>query len=69
MYVNDEDLLQFLVKARDLGLRKLSNRRTGCIFIKENVSTGLPIYSDEDYSRTRTNDQFLAIFRQAGFSV
>ena len=58
MYVNDKDLLNFLVKARKTGLKAIrhsSTMKTGLIFIKENVSVSeSPVYSKEDCSKTRT---------------
>ena len=57
MYVNDNDLMEFLIKARESGLKQKSYRKTGLIFIKENVSSNTnPIFSDEDFSMTRTNE-------------
>ena len=63
-------MAEFLIRARNSGLSKRSFRKTGLIFIKENVSyKSTPIYSDEDYSMTRTNEQFCSIFKEAGFVI
>ena len=70
MYVADKDLFEFLIKAKDTGLKLPSTRKSGLIFIKENVSEdSVPFYSDEDFSMTRTPDQFCRIFKEAGFVI
>ena len=60
MYVNDQDLKTFLIKAKAHGLNRKANGNTGCIFIKDNISNKqTALYSSEDHSRTRTGQQFL----------
>ena len=77
MYVSDSDLLKFLWKARETGLQEdstvnwnvMSNstrsaKKSGLIFVKENVSEySSNYYSNEDFSLTRTTGAFCDIFK------
>ena len=67
MYVKTDDLIKFLVKARDCltdgdgnerRFTRKSKKKGGLIFIKENVQENSMIFDETDHSFMRTDNQF-----------
>ncbi|RKP20871.1 alpha N-terminal protein methyltransferase 1A [Rozella allomycis CSF55] len=63
IYLNDDDFLHFLDKAR------ASLKKGGYIVIKDNVSRSGFHIDDDDASITRSDEMMLAIFSKANFNV
>ena len=69
-YLTDNDIAEFLLKTKRDGLtRDESSGKTGLIFVKENVHGGTFLLDKSDNSVMRTNDQFMALFQDTGFTV
>ena len=51
------------------GQDKRSKKTTGLVFIKENVVTDKFYHEKVDNSITRTEKEFLKLFKDAGFEV
>ena len=72
MYLTDADLHEFLVRTREnLEVTDQVNakgvKKSGLLFIKENVNDGHFLIDRSDNSIMRTNRQFEAMFEDAGF--
>ena len=67
--MTDNDLRDFLIRARTEGLNKTSDGRSGLIFVKENVAGSSFILDRSDNSVMRTDEQFNAIFEDAGYTI
>jgi hypothetical protein len=72
MYLTDSDLLDFLVRTREnLEISDEVNaqgvKKSGLLFVKENVNTDKFLVDRSDNSIMRTNSHFEAIFEDAGF--
>ena len=68
-YLTDPDLAEWLAKAKEGGLNRTEDGKTGLIFVKENVAGGQFILDKSDNSVMRTDRQFHAIFEDAGYTV
>jgi hypothetical protein len=74
MYLTDSDLFDFLVRTRDnLELSDEVNaqgvKKSGLLFVKENVNTEKFLVDRSDNSIMRTNSHFEAIFEDAGYQI
>jgi len=72
MYLTDSDLLEFLVRTRENlevseELTSKGTKKSGLLFVKENVNTDKFLVDRSDNSIMRTNSHFEAIFEDAGF--
>ena len=72
MYLTDSDLLEFLVRTRENlevseELTSKGIKKSGLLFVKENVNTEKFLVDRSDNSIMRTNSHFEAIFEDAGF--
>ena len=61
-YLTDTDLMEFLIKTRETGLKVGENGKSGLVFVKENVAGKQFIVDKDDNSIMRTEKQFSAIF-------
>ena len=62
MYLNDRDVVDFLIRAKETGLTQGKNGKTGLIFAEENVRESTFFVNTPDSSVTRTHRQLTAIF-------
>ena len=67
--MTDSDLAEWLVRAREDGLNRTEDGKTGLIFVKENVAGSSFILDKSDNSVMRTDKQFHAIFEDAGYTI
>ena len=72
MYLTDKDLHEFLVRTREhLEVSEEVNvkgvKKSGLLFVKENVNDEKFLVDKSDNSIMRTNRQFEAMFEDAGF--
>ena len=74
MYLTDSDLLDFLVRTRENlevceEVTSKGVKKSGLLFVKENVNTDKFLVDRSDNSIMRTNSHFEAIFEDAGFQI
>jgi protein N-terminal methyltransferase len=74
MYLTDSDLLEFLVRSRDNletsdEVNEKGIKKSGLLFVKENVNSEKFLVDREDNSIMRTNSHFEALFEEAGLQV
>ena len=74
MYLTDSDLLEFLVRTRENleisdEVTAKGIKKSGLLFVKENVNQEKFLVDRSDNSIMRTNSHFEAIFEDAGFQV
>ena len=72
MYLTDKDLHEFLVRTREaLEVSEEVNvkgiKKSGLLFVKENVNDEKFLVDKSDNSIMRTNRQFEVMFEDAGF--
>ena len=72
MYLTDADLLDFLIRARENlevseEVNKFGVKKSGLMFVKENVNKDIFLVDREDNSIMRTDKHFQALFEDAGF--
>lgn len=74
MYLTDSDLLDFLVRTKEnLEVSEEVNasgvKKSGLLFVKENVNGDKFLVDRVDNSIMRTNSHFEALFEDAGYQV
>merc|ERR1712019_193581 len=62
-HLTDNDLVAFLRRCKPALVKG------GCFCIKDNVSYTEPVFDSTDSSVTRSHDEFLALFEQAGMDL
>jgi hypothetical protein len=74
MYLTDSDLLDFLLRTKEnLEVSEEVNasgvKKSGLLFVKENVNGDKFLVDRVDNSIMRTNSHFEALFEDAGYQV
>lgn len=67
MYLTDADLLKFLVDCKENLTVSEDKKKSGMIFVKENVSDKGFYLDKTDNSLVRSDQHFMTLFEEAGF--
>lgn len=68
-YLDDKDVLALLERARDSLLSVSANKKPGTFIVKETVADGEFSFIEEQQMLVRTTQQYLDLFKKAGYQV